>query len=43
MKKAIPLESIEYAMVEALAEINRQRVDQYLKNLIQEIYGKQKR
>jgi hypothetical protein len=43
MKKAVLLESVEYTMLQDLAQKSRMKLDQYLKNLIQDIYGKQKR
>ena len=42
MKKAVLLESVEYTMLQDLAKKSRMKPDQYLKNLIHEIYGKQK-
>jgi hypothetical protein len=43
MKKTVLLETVEYTMLQDLAKKSRLKPDQYLKNLIQEIYGKQKR
>jgi hypothetical protein len=43
MKKAVLLEYVEYTMLQDLAKKSRLKPDQYLMNLIQEIYGKQKR
>ena len=43
MKKAVLLESVEYTMLQDLAKKSRMKPDQYLKNLIQDTYDKQKR
>jgi hypothetical protein len=43
MKKAVLLESVEYTMLQELAKNSLMKSDQYLKNLIQDTYGKQKR
>ena len=43
MKKAVLLESVEYTMLQDLAKKSRMKPDQYLRNLIQEMYEKQKR
>lgn len=42
MKKTISLESVEYAMLQDLAKKSHMKPEQYLKNLIQSSYGKQK-
>jgi hypothetical protein len=43
MKKTVLLDTVEYTMLQDLAKKSRLKPDQYLKNLIQETYGKQKR
>jgi len=43
VKKAVLLDSVEYAMLLDLAKKSRLKPDDYLKNLIQETYGNQKR
>ena len=43
MKKTIYLESIDYMMLQELAKKTHLKPEQYLSNLIQETYGKQKR
>lgn len=40
MKKQIPLDQVEFAMLQELARKNHLKPDLYLKNLIQETYGK---
>ena len=42
MAKPILFNAVEYAMIESLANKSRQKVDQYLKNLIKEAYEKLK-
>jgi len=43
MKKPVYLETVEYAMLEDLAKKSHLKPDQYVQNLIQDTYGKQKR
>ena len=43
MKKPVYLESVEYAMLQDLAKKSHLKPDQYLRNLIQDTHGKQKR
>jgi hypothetical protein len=43
MKKPVYLESVDYAMLQDLAKKSHLKAEQYLKNLIKENYGKQKR
>lgn len=43
MKKPVYLETVEFAMLQDIAKKSHLKPDQYLQNLIQEIYGKQKR
>jgi len=43
MKKPVYRETVEYAMLAELAKKTNLKPEQYLKNLIQETYGKQKR
>ena len=43
MKKTVLIDSVEYAMLLDLAKKSRLKPDHYLKNLIQETYGNQKR
>ncbi len=43
MKKTVLLETVEYTMLQDLARKSRLKPDQYLKNLIQDAYGKQTR
>jgi hypothetical protein len=43
MKKPVYLETVEYAMLQDLAKKSHLKPELVLKNLIQEIYGKQKR
>ena len=42
MKKLVYLETVEYVMLQDLAKKSRMKLEQYLKNLIQETYEKQK-
>jgi len=43
MKKPVYLETVEYAMLKDLAKKSHLKPDQYVQNLIQDTYGKQKR
>jgi len=43
MRKPVFVETVEYAMLQDLAVKSHLKVDQYLKKLIQETYGKYKR
>ena len=40
MGKPISLDSVELAMLQELAKKSHQKPDQYLKNLIHQMYGK---
>ncbi len=43
MKKPVYLETVEYTMLQDIAKKSHLKPEQYLKNLIHETYGKQKR